>query len=75
MDESREAFFREACRWLAKSAPSGADPTRWLIQRGLVTKDGESLTSLGTRTLRQELSNDVAAWLADDVGIGGTFSP
>jgi hypothetical protein len=65
MDESREALFREACRWLAKKAPEGADQTQWLIQHGLVTEDGEYLTPRGNRTLRRamNLSNDFATRL------------
>jgi hypothetical protein len=51
-----EATFQEACRWLSKSAPADADRVRWLIERGMLTADGQLLTRRARRALDKSKS-------------------
>jgi hypothetical protein len=46
-----EMVFREACKWLAKTAPEHADQTKWLIERGMLTSDVRYLTRAARRAL------------------------
>jgi hypothetical protein len=61
-----EAMFRQALRWLAKSAPKGVNKTRWLIKHGLVTKDGQYLTRAGRKALERSKGVEHIAALIDD---------
>lgn len=48
-----EIGFREACKWLSKTAPEGANKTQWLIERDMLTSDGQNLTNAAYRALKR----------------------